>query len=211
MDSSGVQTVTRPMPPESPLSFEKFLDWCGETTRVEWVRGEVIVLSPVSDRHQDLSGFLTSVLRIYVEVKGLGWVWNAPFVMRLEQTPSGREPDVMFLKTAHLDRLQETYLDGSADLVIEVVSKESIGRDRGDKFVEYERGGIPEYWLIDPIRQQVEFYRFDEDGHYAAIHPAGGIFRSEALADFWLRVDWLWEDPLPRVLDVVRELGVLET
>ncbi len=28
--------------------------------------------------------------------------------------------------------------------------------------------------------------------------------------DFWLRVDWLWEDPLPRVLDVVRELGVLD-
>ena len=175
MNPPAVQTPIRRTPPESPLSFEAFLEWCDDTTRAEWVRGEVILMSPASDRHQDLSGFLTSVLRIYTEVKGLGRVWSAPFLMRLGEVPSGREPDVLFLKAEHLDRLTETYLEGPADLVIEVISEESIGRDRGDKFVEYEGAGIPEYWLIDPIRHQVEFYRLDGDGRYATVQLEGGV------------------------------------
>ena len=210
MNLSAVQTSIRRIPPESPLSFEAFLEWCEDTTRAEWVRGEVIVMSPASKRHQELCDFLTSVLRIYTETKGLGLVLSAPFLMRLGEVPSGREPDVLFLKAEHLARFTDMYLEGPADLVVEVISEESIGRDRGDKFVEYEGAGIPEYWLIDPIRHQVEFYRLDGEGRYATVQPEGGVYRSEALADFWFRVDWLWEDPLPRVLDVVRELGVLD-
>ncbi|MEJ7756097.1 MAG: Uma2 family endonuclease [Nocardioidaceae bacterium] len=56
---------------------------------------------------------------------------------------------------------QKTYLDGAADLAIEIISPESIGRDRGEKFVEYEAAGIREYWLIDPERRQAEFYRLE--------------------------------------------------
>ena len=94
---------------------------------------------------------------------------------------------------------------------MEIVSEESIGRDRGEKFVEYEEAGIREYWLIDPVRRQAEFYRIGEDRRY---HPAileDGIFYSEILADFWIRVDWLWQDPLPKVLSVMRELRIVGT
>ena len=92
---------------------------------------------------------------------------------------------------------------------MEVVSEEGIGRDRGEKFVEYEQAEVPEYWLIDPTRRQGEFYRIGEEGHYRLVMPEGGIYRSEALPGFWLRVEWLWRAPLPRVLNVLRELKVL--
>ena len=36
-----------------------------------------------------------------------------------------------------------------------------------------------------------------------------GVYRSEVVSGFWLKPSWLWEEPLPRVLDVVRELGVV--
>lgn len=55
-----------------------------------------------------------------------------------------------FVASEHLDRLKETYLDGPADLVVGIVSPDSVGRDRGEKFYEYAQGGVPEYWLIDP-------------------------------------------------------------
>ena len=205
----ATQVIRQRTPPEAPVSFEGFLDWCDEDTCAEWVQGEVLVMSPASDRHQDICDFLTSVVRIFVEVKGLGWVRSAPFVMRLGEGVSGREPDLAFVASAHLGRLRETYLDGPADLVVEVVSEESIGRDRGEKYAEYEQAGIPEYWLIDPIRRQAEFCRMGGDGHYRLVTPEGGLYRSEALPDFWLRVEWFWRAPLPRVLDVVRELKVL--
>ncbi|HEX2173444.1 MAG TPA: hypothetical protein VHL09_13490, partial [Dehalococcoidia bacterium] len=42
--------------PPGPITFEKFLAWCDEDIRAEWVDGEIIVMtSPASDRHQDIA------------------------------------------------------------------------------------------------------------------------------------------------------------
>ena len=189
------------------MTYEEFLAWANEDTLAEWVDGEVVMYSPANDRHQDLSGFLESVLRSFVEVHELGIVRSAPFQMKLER---GREPDLLFVASEHLGRLRETYLEGPADLLVEIVSPESVGRDRGEKFCEYEQAGVPEYWLIDPVREQAEFYQKGDRGPYRVVLPdAEGIYRSGVVSGFWLRVAWLWQRPLPPVLDVVRELGLI--
>lgn len=199
----------RPAPP-GKLTFEEFLAWCDEDTWADWVDGEVQMVSPASRRHQVLRGFLEAVLTIYVERRALGGVLGAPFLMRLANVPSGREPDVLFVAAEHQDRLRETYLEGPADLVVEIVSPESRLRDRGEKFAEYELGGVREYWLLDPEQRRADFYRLDAEGRYqrAPVDP-DGIYRSEVLPGFWLRVAWCWQDPLPPVLTVLRELGLI--
>src|SRR5260370_42665814 len=106
--------------------------------------------------------------------------------MKLER--SGREPDVLFVAKAHLGRLKPTYLDGPADLVVEAVSPESAGRDRGDKFYEYRKAGVPEYWLLDHALEQAEFYQLDKAKRYQLIPAdANGIYRSKVGPGFWLR------------------------
>lgn len=149
---------------KSHMTFEEFLEWADEDTLAEWVDGEVILLSPAGDKHQDIASFLDAVLRPFVETLGLGVIRIAPFQMRL--TRSSREPDLLFVAEEHRGRIQQTYLDGPADLAIEILSPESMGRDRGEKFYEYEGAGIPEYWLIDPQTQRAEFYQLDEAGRY---------------------------------------------
>jgi Uma2 family endonuclease len=116
----------------------------------------------------------------------------------------------MFVTRDHLDQIKPTYLDGPADLVVEVISPDSVGRDRGDKFVEYEQAGIPEYWLIDPDREQAEFYELGLDGRYRlALGGRSGTYRSQALQGFPLNLEWLWQDPSPKPLEIVRQLGLL--
>jgi Uma2 family endonuclease len=190
------------------MTYEEFLAWADEDTLAEWVEGEVIMTSPASDRHQDLADFLTAVLRVFVESRGLGWVRSAPFQMKLEA--SGREPDLVFVASDQLYRVHRSYLDGPASLAVEIVSPESVGRDRGDKFYEYARGGVPEYWLIDPDQQLAEFYQLDTPGRYRLVSPdEQGVYTSRVLPGFWLRVDWLWQQPLPPVLDVLKALQVV--
>ena len=88
-----IQTPTPPMTPAtaqaSRMTYEEFLEWADEDTWAEWVDGEVIILSPASDPHQDLLGFLSSLLRHFVEAHELGRVLIAPFQMKLSVRPSG--------------------------------------------------------------------------------------------------------------------------
>lgn len=188
----------------SHMTYQEFLDWADEDTLAEWVDGNVIMTSPASNIHQDIAGFLESLLRIFAESRQLGVVRSAPFQMKLEH---GREPDLLFIASEHLDRLQETFLDGPADLVVEIVSPESVGRDRGDKLYEYEAGGVPEYWLLDPQRRWAEFYQLDGTRYRPAFSGQEGKYQARTLPDFWLRAEWLWQQPLPPVEEVLLEVG----
>jgi Uma2 family endonuclease len=91
--------------------------------------------------------------------------------------------------------------------VVEILSADSEARDRGEKFVEYEAAGIPEYWLIDPIRSDAFFYQLGAEGRYQhAPIDSDGFYRSVALAGFRLRVPWLWERLLPPVAELMPQL-----
>jgi len=188
------------------MTYEEFLAWADEDTLAEWVDGEVVMSSPASSRHQEIVGFLSTVIGMFVRQRELGVAMLAPFQMKL--LDSGREPDLIFVAARHVDRLRNTYLDGPADLAIEVLSPESVSRDRGEKFYEYARGGVPEYWLIDPLRKWAEFYRLGALGLYEPIFSGReGVFHSEAVPGFWLRVGWLWQEPLPSSLRILGEIA----
>lgn len=185
------------------VSYEDFLrDHMDE--KAEWVDGWVYPMSPANRAHQRLGLFLATLLSLYVERREMGEVFYERFQMRLAD--SGREPDLMFVTTGHLDRVHETYLDGPADLVVEIVSPESQVRDRGQKFFEYEAGGVLEYWLLDPDRKAAEFHILEDGTLRPRLPDEDGIYRSDVVEGFWLRVDWLWE--LPDLLETASELGL---
>ena len=93
--------------------------------------------------------------------------------------------------------------------MVEIVSLESVGQDRGEKFYEYAQGGVPEYWLIDPQMEWADFYRLEGERYRRVFSGEAGEYHALALPGFWLRVEWLWQEPLPKTLDVLRELGLL--
>ena len=195
-------------PPGGPLTYEQFLEWADEDTLAEWVDGKVAFISPASADHQDLVLFLARLFAEFAEEHDAGRVLTAPFQMRLPNVRRGREPDLLFIAAANLARLEHNFLDGPADLVVEVVSPESVLRDRGEKFAEYELEGVPEYWILEPAARRSDFFTRSADGRYERAHPdASGVYRSAALPGFWLDVNWLWQRPLPKLAEVLRAWG----
>ncbi|MBC7323974.1 MAG: Uma2 family endonuclease, partial [Moorella sp. (in: Bacteria)] len=192
-------------------TFEEFLVRGDEDTWAEWVDGEVVLLTPAATKHQRIARFLGDFLGNFVLLRQLGEVFQAPFTIKLPPPlKRGREPDVIFISRERLHQLKPAYFDGAPDLVVEITSPESIARDRGEKYVEYEAAGIDEYWLIDPDRQQAEFYRLGTDGRYRLhIADAEGVYRSEVIPGLWLKVAWLWQDPPPAGVKALREIGVI--
>ena len=178
------------------ISFEDFLATLDEDVHAEWVDGQVVPMDPVSRRHDEVVGFIYAVLRGFVRRKKLAArVFHDTFQMKLPPSRSSRVPDVAFLRPERMSLLHETYMEGPADLAIEVVSPESRTRDRVDKFREYQQSGVPEYWLIDPFRRTAEAYRLSADGEYEAVELGDPPrLTCGALPGFWIDVEWLWAD-----------------
>ncbi|HWE60858.1 MAG TPA: Uma2 family endonuclease [Chloroflexota bacterium] len=195
------ELARRAADPEDPMTitYEEFLEWADEDTRAEWVDGKIEMSSPASLRHQQIGLFLVTVNSMYARVLDLGTVLPPPFQMKLPL--SGREPDLIFIAKQHEERIRNTFVDGPVDLAVEIVSPESVKRDRETKLREYGQGGVGEYWLVDPRKNEARFYQLDASGAYIQMAPdAAGTYRSRALPGFWLEVAWLWRDPLPDVI-----------
>ncbi|MDP9364889.1 MAG: Uma2 family endonuclease [Chloroflexota bacterium] len=181
------------------LSYPEWLAWAGGGQQSEWVDGEAIVFVPPSVLHARILAFLSGVLGWYVEAFGLGEVLQAPVELRLRPGRLSREPDLLFVAERHRDRIGARRIEGAADLVVEVVSEHSESRDRVEKLGEYQAASIPEYWLFDPCPDQrrSDFFQL-VDGVYQPVGlDADGRYHSAVVPGFWLRPDWLWQEPLP--------------
>ena len=189
--------VTRAKKPvRFKMSYEEYLAWHDEDTRAEWVDGEVIIHMPVKPIHQIVLGFLSQLLSLYIELYDLGQLLVAPLEMKIDIEANSREPDILFIAKENLYRLTEDRLAGPADLIVEIISQESVRRDRDDKFKEYRAAGVREYWLIDPRprKERADFYWLNESGEYQLLGTEDDErVESQVLAGFWLKPAWLWQ------------------
>jgi Uma2 family endonuclease len=190
------------------MSYQDFLERYDDGSHIEWVDGEVIEMPPIGEEHDRLDTFLLRLLGEYLEHHPLGELRHDPFNMKTGADLPGRSPDILFVTRKNLKRLKKTYLNGPADLAVEIISPGTRAIDRGDKYFEYERGGVSEYWLIDPHRTHAEFYQRDRRGRYQLIPPdPKGVYQSRAIKGLWLKVPWLWH-PFPTLSAVRREWGL---
>jgi Uma2 family endonuclease len=178
------------------MSYEDYLLWSTEDKHAEWVDGEVIIHMPPTEAHQALLGFLFGFLRLFADMLGKGKLLMAPFEMKLGPRGSARQPDIVFVSAEHLDRLTPQRLKGPADLVIEIVSTDSVRRDRFDKLHEYARAGVREYWVLDPRpgKLRADFLQLEKTGEYALVATEDDErYASAVLPGLWLRPTWLWQ------------------
>ena len=184
-----------------PMTYEQFLA-LPDPIQAEWVDGIGTIFALPNTHHQELLGFLATLVGTFVELNQLGTTPFAPYEMLLAPN-NRREPDLLFVGNANHERITPKRLEGPADLVVELISTESSHRDRVDKFDAYEAAGVREYWLIDPRpnRNRANFYHRDAHGQYQPILlDAEGRFTSVVLPNFVLPVHWLWQEPLPALL-----------
>lgn len=206
--------VSKPPTSEDRLTmtYEEYVDWADGSMIAEWVDGEVIVNMPPTTIHQQMLAFLLSVIRNFVEFYRQGEVIAAPFEMRAVEGGSAREPDILFVATENRHCLTDRCLRGPADLIVELISDDSVTRDRTDKFYEYQEAGVREYWIIDPRpgKKRADFWVLNEAGEY---HPRAvdnrGIYRSSTIPGFWIDVNWLWQEELPDPIFTFAEIAGL--
>ena len=189
------------------MSFAEYVAWTRAfERRSEWVDGEVTVFAMPTLYHQRLIAFLVRFLGHLAETHNLGEVFPAGLQMRVRNGRSVREPDVVFVAWDHAHRMTKDRLEGPADLLVEIVSPESISRDRREKLREYEEIGVPEYWIFDSRdgHRGVDAFRLVSNDRYERIpiDPDGAI-RSTVVPGFFIRPEWLQGEHLPTLASVL--------
>jgi Uma2 family endonuclease len=201
------QLQGRPLPGVRVSEDQFWAEYGDEDIRAEWVDGEVFVMAPASGKHTDLGFWLQRVVAEFVEVHDLGLVRGIEFPTRLTRVRTIRISDIVFISKAKLSRVYPTYLDGPPDIAVEIVSPDSKARDWHDKYREYEISGLPEYWVVDPGLSRFDVYALDRSKKYVQIKPDDeGRIRSKVLKGLYIRPEWLWRSPLPKLSTVLKEL-----
>ena len=201
--------TTRPPPAAATLSPWEQFDALPDDTKAELIDGELVYAALINRRHSAVQLFVHAVLSICAAKQGSGEVFASQFEMRL-----GLQrfvPDVSFVRTEHLDRVLPTRIEGPADLVVEVLSPDSVARDRGVKLRDYAAAGVQEYWLLDPEAERIEVYARQPAGTFAPLAPdRSGAMASQVLPGLRIRPEWLWPGAgrPPDVLAALRAHGI---
>ena len=137
------------------LTFEQFRELPNDGRRYELVHGEVQVTPSAATRHQFAVQNLYLSLGQFVLKNRLGDLCLAPLDVRLSEE-TVLVPDLIFISNARAGIIQENWIEGAPDLVVEVLSPSTAGHDRAVKLPIYAQAGVPELWFIDPKAKTVE-------------------------------------------------------
>jgi Uma2 family endonuclease len=154
--------------PRAALSHKGFRAWVVSPAfprhvRASWIQGEVLVdMSPEAlNGHNDVKTELTVALGTLVRDEELGRLWADRALLTHAGAGLSTEPDLMFasFETIETGRVRFVAkptrpnvwmeLEGTPDLVVEVLSDSSVRKDEVLLRVAYARAGIPEYWIVD--------------------------------------------------------------
>ncbi len=173
-----------PMQDAQPrFGYSDLLAMPDDGRRYEIHEGELVVVPSPLLRHQIAVVRLVTLLNDY-RLRSGGLAVTAPFDIVFDEHDVV-QPDIVFFRAERLHLLDPNSVARVApDIAVEVLSPSTASIDRGRKMEMFARHGVPEYWIVDPVQQQVEVHAFANGAYRCAqIATAGDTVRSVLLPD----------------------------
>ncbi|MCB2263383.1 MAG: Uma2 family endonuclease [Candidatus Thiosymbion ectosymbiont of Robbea hypermnestra] len=150
-------------PLEKPDDRFTWADYCTwpDDERWELIDGVAYAMAPApSTKHQSVILNLASRLRERLAGKPC-----RPFIAPTDVKLSDLDivqPDILVV--CDPARITPTHIEGAPDVVIEVLSPTTSAKDLRQKKALYERAGVREYLVIDPLEHYAIRFRLGADG-----------------------------------------------
>ncbi len=163
-----------------------------ENCLVDWEDGQAVRMTPAHGRHGLFISHLLVPLRSHLRKNRLGSAWSEVFMDFPDRTFG---VDIAVLMQEHLKQYRAGRVQGPADVVLEVLSPDSVSRDRGHKFNMYWKYQVPWYWIGDARAGTLEEYRHTPDGYLrTTIGTLDQPFEPQAVPGFTIDLNELMDE-----------------
>lgn len=158
------------------LKIEKKYTYCDYISWPDWERWEIIdgnacCMSPSpSTTHQKTVNRFNIILSTHPDVPKKCTLFIAPTDVVLSEYDIV-QPDLFIV--CDESKITEPNIQGAPDITIEVISPHTSLRDRRGKFELYQRFGVKEYIIVDPIKFFVERFFLNEQAVYGSANIFG--------------------------------------
>ncbi len=142
--------IVAPQPPKTILEVYRMLP---EGTRAELINGRLYMSPAPTLSHQDSTLDLASKILFSVKKNNIGRVFISPIDVFLD-SKNAVQPDIFFVSNERKSILKDDGIYGAPNLVIEVLSPGTKKFDLDKKKRIYEKHGVKEYWVVDPISKE---------------------------------------------------------
>lgn len=134
-----------------------------EGQRAELIGGQLYDMDPPSRIHQTIVSQVSRMIGNYIESqKGSCEVYPAPFAVNLDADDlDWVEPDISMI--CDKNKLTDRGCSGAPDFIAEVASPSSRRIDYSTKNALYSDNGVREYWIIDPEKERITVYHYEND------------------------------------------------
>ena len=175
-----------------PYFADDIWDTPDDGKRYEVVDGVMYVSPPPVPDHQYAVTWLVVLVATHVRTHDLGVVYTAPIGVVLNVSIAV-QPDLVYVSRERAHLISERGIEGAPDLVVEVPSPSTRGRDRNAKLRAYANGGVPHYWIADPRARTLDPLRLGPTGYTSlgVLHP-GDLFEPELFPGLKIPIDSLW-------------------
>lgn len=128
-----------------------------KTNRFELINGKIVMMSPYQKiSHARICINILTEFGIHLKHKSCE-IFGYGTSLFLDEH-NHFIPDIMI--TFDKNIIKDDYIAGAPDLIVEVLSLSTAKKDRFSKKISYERAGVKEYWLVDPIYKNIEVYLY---------------------------------------------------
>ncbi len=169
------------------MTAEEYFQTPDDGYKYELLDGVMMMSPSPTPQHQAVAMEIASQISIFLRTHPVGHVL-AETDIQLGPNEAGRDivyrPEIVFLRTERLASVR-TRIVGAPDLAVEIISPESRRYDSETKKGDYEKYGVEEFWLIDPEKDAMTFYRRQGE-RLVEVPPTGEAFHSEAVPGFAL-------------------------
>lgn len=157
--------------------------------KFELIDGVLYVMKAPTTIHQIVAGDVFHQIKNYISSnKGKCIPLMAACDVQLDMDDKTMvQPDFMIV--CDRSKIVKKKIYGAPDFILEVLSPYTRKKDMSLKLAKYENAGVREYWLIDPDKQKVIVYTFDEDDSDISIYDFHDkvpvhIYNGKCVVDF---------------------------